>query len=197
VLPAIRHLFLSSFYIELSLFISSSILSVLQNFIMRKILCPKNFVKKTVLFFLEHSIYLKKTLYETSKLHTYFILPSKIKVKVKLSLCSFNWLWRYDGVLGSGGIVPRILNLGTMWGRAGLTQWYSAGLRADRGFESRQGLGIFLFATASRPALELTQPPVQWVPGFFPLGVKRTTHLRVVPRSRMREVTPPLPKTPS
>jgi hypothetical protein len=33
----------------------------------------------------------------------------------------------------------------------------------DRGFESRQGLGIFLFTTASRPALGLTR-------GFLPGG---------------------------
>jgi hypothetical protein len=39
-----------------------------------------------------------------------------------------------------------------------------------RGFESRQGLGIFL---SSRPALGLTQPPIQWAPGALSLGVKR------------------------
>jgi hypothetical protein len=33
----------------------------------------------------------------------------------------------------------------------------------DRGFESQQGLEILLFSTASRPALEPTQPPTQWV----------------------------------
>jgi hypothetical protein len=43
----------------------------------------------------------------------------------------------------------------------------------DRGFESRRGLGIFLFTTAFRPALGLTQPPVQWVQGALSLGVKR------------------------
>jgi len=42
----------------------------------------------------------------------------------------------------------------------------------NRRFESRQGLGIFLFATASRP--EPTQPPIQWVPGALSLGVKRS-----------------------
>jgi hypothetical protein len=42
----------------------------------------------------------------------------------------------------------------------------------DRGFESQQGLGIFLFATASRPALGPTQAPIQWVPGALYLGVK-------------------------
>jgi hypothetical protein len=40
-----------------------------------------------------------------------------------------------------------------------------------RVFESRQGMGIVLF-TASRPALGLTQPPVQWVPGALLLGTK-------------------------
>jgi hypothetical protein len=43
----------------------------------------------------------------------------------------------------------------------------------DRGFESRQGLGIFLFTTASRPALGPTQPPIQWVTGNPFLGIKR------------------------
>jgi hypothetical protein len=32
------------------------------------------------------------------------------------------------------------------------------------GFDSRRGLGIFLFTAASRTALGLTQPPIQWVP---------------------------------
>jgi hypothetical protein len=36
------------------------------------------------------------------------------------------------------------------------------------GFDSRWGLGIFLFTTASPP-----QPPIQWVPGALSLGVKR------------------------
>jgi hypothetical protein len=43
----------------------------------------------------------------------------------------------------------------------------------DRGFESRQGLGTFLFTTASRPALGPTQPPIQRVPGALSLGVLR------------------------
>jgi hypothetical protein len=44
----------------------------------------------------------------------------------------------------------------------------------DREFESRQGLGIFLFITESRRALEPTQTSIQWVPGALSLGVKRT-----------------------
>jgi hypothetical protein len=43
----------------------------------------------------------------------------------------------------------------------------------DRGFESRQGLGIFLFTTSSRRALGPTQPPFQWVLGALSLGVKQ------------------------
>jgi hypothetical protein len=41
------------------------------------------------------------------------------------------------------------------------------------GFDSRRGLVIFLFNTASRTALEPTQPPIQWVPGALSLGVKQ------------------------
>jgi hypothetical protein len=43
----------------------------------------------------------------------------------------------------------------------------------DRGFDSRQGLGIFLFTTLSRPAPGPTQPPIQWVSGALSLGVKQ------------------------
>jgi hypothetical protein len=40
-------------------------------------------------------------------------------------------------------------------------------------FNSRRGLGIFLFTTASRMALGPTQPPIQWVLGAISLGVKQ------------------------
>jgi hypothetical protein len=47
-------------------------------------------------------------------------------------------------------------------------------LRAGRsGFDSRQGLGILLFTTASRPALRSTRPPIQSVPGDVSTGIKR------------------------
>jgi hypothetical protein len=31
------------------------------------------------------------------------------------------------------------------------------------GFDFQEGLGIFLFTTASRRALGFTQPPIQWL----------------------------------
>jgi len=42
------------------------------------------------------------------------------------------------------------------------------------GLDSRRGLGIFLFTTASKTALRPTQPHIQWVPGAY---------LHLVPRS--------------
>jgi hypothetical protein len=41
----------------------------------------------------------------------------------------------------------------------------------DRWFESRQGLEISLFTTASTSALGHTQPPIQWVPVALSMGV--------------------------
>jgi hypothetical protein len=39
---------------------------------------------------------------------------------------------------------------------------------------------MFLFATVSKPFLGRTQPPVQWVPSAFFLGVKPETGLRML-----------------
>jgi hypothetical protein len=44
------------------------------------------------------------------------------------------------------------------------------------GFESQQGLGIFLFATVSRTALGPTQTPIQCVQGAISLEGKRPGH---------------------
>jgi hypothetical protein len=51
---------------------------------------------------------------------------------------------------------------------------YSGWLRAGWwGFECRRELGIFLFTTASRPALGPTQSPIRWEAGALSLGIKR------------------------
>jgi hypothetical protein len=68
------------------------------------------------------------------------------------------------------------------------------------GFDSRRELGIFLFTTASRMALGPTDPASYPVitRGSFPGGkatggVKPTTHLHLVPKSRMHGAITPLP----
>jgi hypothetical protein len=61
-------------------------------------------------------------------------------------------------------------NIRSRDGSVGITLGYGLD---DRGLEPRQGLGIFLFTTVSRPPLRPTQPHVQWVPWAIPLGVKR------------------------
>jgi len=54
-----------------------------------------------------------------------------------------------------------------------LTQAFSIGLRAGSSvFDSQEGMGIFLFTTASRPALGSTQPRIQNLPGNLSLGLK-------------------------
>jgi hypothetical protein len=53
------------------------------------------------------------------------------------------------------------------------------------GFNSQWRLGIFLFTAASRTTLGPTYPPIQGLPGALSLGVKLTTHLQLVLKSRM------------
>jgi hypothetical protein len=58
-------------------------------------------------------------------------------------------------------MLPRIFSQYSGWPRTGRP-----------GFDPRQRQRIFLLASASRPTLGPTQPPVQWVPGALSPGVK-------------------------
>jgi hypothetical protein len=70
-----------------------------------------------------------------------------------------------------------------------LCKWYSDWLRAGwPGFDSRQRQESFLYSTASKLTLGPTQLHIQWVPGFLSPGVKLTTHLHLLPRSRIVEL---------
>jgi hypothetical protein len=85
--------------------------------------------------------------------------------------------------------------------RSRYSNWLQAGgLRGQSSSPSR--VNNFLFSTSSRLALGLTQPPIQWVaaalsPGVSGCGVKLTTHLQLVPRSRKCGSIHPLPRTSS
>jgi hypothetical protein len=55
----------------------------------------------------------------------------------------------------------------------GIATRLRAGQSKVLGFDSRRGLGIFLFTTACRTALGPTQPSIQWVQGALSVGLKR------------------------
>jgi hypothetical protein len=73
------------------------------------------------------------------------------------------FLKRYD-MMWSGSIWLRKSTSG------GFLCWATGWTIGALGFDSRRGLGIFLFTTASRTALGPTQPPIQWVLGALSLG---------------------------
>jgi hypothetical protein len=86
-----------------------------------------------------------------------------------------------------------------MWYR--YRRHYSAWLRTGRPvFDPRQKQRMFPLTSASRPALEPTQSPIQWVPRVFSQRVKRgrgvmlTTHPLLLPslrKSRSYTSSPP------
>jgi hypothetical protein len=63
----------------------------------------------------------------------------------------------------------RLVKAGSQASSVGITTGLSAG---RPGFDSRQGVGIFLFTTSSRRTLGPTQPLIQWLPATFFAGNK-------------------------
>jgi hypothetical protein len=81
----------------------------------------------------------------------------------------------------------RFFNFHLFLDRVGIATGWTARFR----FPAMQN--FFLFSTAYRPALVTPQPSIQWVLGDIFPSVKRrdvnqTTHLQLVPRSRMVEL---------
>jgi hypothetical protein len=71
-------------------------------------------------------------------------------------------------------------------------------LRAGRpGLDSRQGQEIFLYITASKPALGPTQPPIQWVQGVKLLGHEADLSPPSSAEDKNGENVAPLPHTSS
>ena len=76
----------------------------------------------------------------------------------------------------------------------GYRSWYSNSLGLDGpGFKFEWGQLIFSSPKLSRLTLGPTHSPLQWAPGFYPMGVKLTTHLYLVLRLRMNTAVSLLP----
>jgi hypothetical protein len=52
----------------------------------------------------------------------------------------------------------------------------ATGYELEKELSLPEGARVFLYFTASRPVLGLTQPPIQWVPGILSPGIKRLKH---------------------
>jgi hypothetical protein len=99
------------------------------------------------------------------------------------------------------------LHISTLKMEAVSTCETSAKLRTSNKCKVKANISLSIFnyvplSMLSRPTLGSTQPPIQWVPralsrGYSGRGVKLTTHLQLVPRSRKCGSIHPLPHTPS
>jgi hypothetical protein len=99
----------------------------------------------------------------------------------------YNQYFVFRAIVNVPPVIIVIIISSTSSGGAAVAQSYSVWLLAGRsGFDPLQGQRIFLLAPASRPALEPTKPPIQWVPGVLSPGAKRgrgvtlTTHPHLV-----------------
>jgi hypothetical protein len=99
--------------------------------------------------------------------------------------CKFSWfLLTLEQLNGPLIVEWELTGLLRMMG-AGISRWYSAGLRAGWSrVRVPSRAGNFLVHHCVRPPLGPTEPPNQWVPLRYSCrGVKLTTHFHLVPRS--------------
>jgi hypothetical protein len=87
----------------------------------------------------------------------------KIKHLMFTTLHATNEMYRFQTCIISGRAVTA----------QSVQSWATGWTIGVLGFGSLRGLGIFLFTTAFRTALEPTDPPIQRVPGALALGVKQ------------------------
>jgi hypothetical protein len=75
--------------------------------------------------------------------------------------------------LSTGTILPCLFTCIRAVIAQSVQRWATGWKIGVLGFDSRRGLGIFLFTTAFRTVLGPAEPPIQWVPRVLSLGVKR------------------------
>jgi hypothetical protein len=101
-------------------------------------------------------------------MYTHLLHPFQSYFKTCFSLTWHNnWFPEKSSHLCGLYCMLRAMIAQSVWHWA--TGWTVGVLR----FDSRLGLRIFLFTTASRTALGPTQPPTQWVLGVLSVAVKR------------------------
>jgi hypothetical protein len=123
----------------------------------------------------------------------------------RLSAVSVSYVDCYD-VFGTGNlreVICPLVSALNLWYRMITTEVSIAtGCGLGRpGIDFRQGQEIFVYSTASRPALRPSQSPIQWVPGALSPGVKRLGREADHPPPSSAEVSggavSPLPDTSS
>jgi hypothetical protein len=128
---------------------------------------------------LSHYLKMVTPLHITLQVRLVFVALSAIN-----QTCITNWQ-EYIRICGKN-FIPKRIRIFMIRGGAAVSRQYSVWLRAGRsGFNPLQGQRNVLLAPASKPALESTHP-ILWVPEVKRYqNVTLTTHLHLVPRSKI------------